>query len=448
MERKQQIAVFLFAVLILISFVFLVLLDNQPRLIAASNQITPEAWNYLPHINNVGNTTPTNTLVPSPAPTNTPTPTPTNTRTSTPTNTPTATATNTPTPTLTPTTLPCGTLSGIVNTDTELTSGCYYVATANILVEENITLTIPEDVTLKFDPDVYLRVDGALIVNGTEDLPVLFTRNDWSLYWTGVQIRSQSGNTSSLRNLVIEYANPHLVPNHYHDAALEVQGAQPILDGITLQYINNNPLKLTPPRGQSVTFKNGKIMHTRGIAYIDEGAVFENNYVAENPHSSNHPAVVGAFGSDIAIKNNIFINNDAVALYFNGSHSAITPIIISGNIFEGGSNGAIKSYCSEKGICNAIIQSNHIENNSGIHGQLLKPVLFVSCGNVLEHNNFQNNDALYAVVVKTFSGCDIDGANNWWDTDKASEIDALVYDYYDDFELGEVIYQPFSTGPN
>ena len=48
----------------------------------------------------------------------------------------------------------------------------------------------------------------------------------------------------------------------------------------------------------------------------------------------------------------------------------------------------------------------------------------------------------------TDNDSDINAENNYWGTSTESEIQAAIYDYSDDFELGAVDYTPFSTAPN
>ena len=149
--------------------------------------------------------TPTATVPKTPTPTATATEKPTTTPTSTASETPTATATVTDTPTATPipSPTPCGTIGGVITTDTALVSGCHYDVTKNVLVDEDITLTIPNAVTLRFYPATYMQVDGALHIDATQSSPVLFT-SAGSEYWGGVNITSKSGTSSILRQLILE----------------------------------------------------------------------------------------------------------------------------------------------------------------------------------------------------------------------------------------------------
>jgi len=365
------------------------------------------------------------------------TPTATNTATDAPTNTPTSTptATNTATPSPTPSLANCGSLPMIISSDTEMTSGCFYrTESENVLIEEGVTLSIPENVEIRFGG--YMRVDGTLIAHGTEGKPVRFDGG-------GIEIRALSGNTSSLRDLIIESVT---TSTSSVDGALRVVGAQPELDGITLQGIVGVSLNIGAAQGHTVTFRNGKFIGNKAKAILNERVIFENNYI-EGTRSGNVTGAVTANGENIMIRNNTFYNNETVPLFlFGGSEES--PIQVIGNVIEGNFGGAIKTGCTDNQDCNVLIQSNHIESNLGSGGFTTTPLIKVSCGNILQDNNFQDNLTNLIIEVRTFSGCDIDATNNWWGTDQAAEIDDLIYDYYDDFELGKVIYEPFSIEPN
>ena len=43
---------------------------------------------------------------------------------------------------------------------------------------------------------------------------------------------------------------------------------------------------------------------------------------------------------------------------------------------------------------------------------------------------------------------DINVANNWWGTTDTTTIEEKIYDYHDDFNLGEATYTPILTEPN
>ncbi|MCG7843871.1 MAG: hypothetical protein MIO90_00380 [Methanomassiliicoccales archaeon] len=68
-------------------------------------------------------------------------------------------------------------VTGDIAVDTTWHSGGVYNVTGNVNVLENATLTIENDVTVVFQGTYRFDVYGELLVQGTEDSPVLFTVN-------------------------------------------------------------------------------------------------------------------------------------------------------------------------------------------------------------------------------------------------------------------------------
>ena len=66
-------------------------------------------------------------------------------------------------------------------------------------------------------------------------------------------------------------------------------------------------------------------------------------------------------------------------------------------------------------------------------------------GNTFSNNNIlnrsSNNSSIYSVKILEDDNNNFE--NNYWGTATESEIQSLIYDYDDDFELGEVDYDPY-----
>ena len=82
-------------------------------------------------------------------------------------------------------------VSGVIDSNTTWTvvNSPYFIE-ANILVPEDVTLTIDPGVTVKFKSNTYLKIEGFLIASGNESEKIVFTshetnpsRGDWSKIW-------------------------------------------------------------------------------------------------------------------------------------------------------------------------------------------------------------------------------------------------------------------------
>jgi hypothetical protein len=83
----------------------------------------------------------------------------------------------------------------------------------------------------------------------------------------------------------------------------------------------------------------------------------------------------------------------------------------------------------------------------------------IEIGNVTVKNNTINSIMVQgsssptitynnAVSIHLSASTNVDAANNWWGTANPAEINQKIWDYNDDYNLGEVNYTPFLTEPN
>ncbi len=68
-------------------------------------------------------------------------------------------------------------------------------------------------------------------------------------------------------------------------------------------------------------------------------------------------------------------------------------------------------------------------------------------GHIFNNNNF-NNPSSSGYFLKNQTSNSINAENNYWGTSTESEIQDAIYDYNDNFDLGEVDYTPFATSLN
>ncbi|MEM2954294.1 MAG: NosD domain-containing protein, partial [Candidatus Bathyarchaeia archaeon] len=108
-------------------------------------------------------------------------------------------------------------------------------------------------------------------------------------------------------------------------------------------------------------------------------------------------------------------------------------IVMNGAEYEEGSGGISVDSNSQ-----AIIANNTISGN--LNGVTLS----YSPSSIL-HNNIMGNKYYDA---RLWGSHDVNMTYNWWGTTDTSLIDEHIWDFYDDFRLGKVIYTPFLNAPS
>ena len=149
------------------------------------------------------------------------------------------------------------------------------------------------------------------------------------------------------------------------------------------------------------------------------------------------------------ITNNIISNN--VASVCGGGISFIyiystTPISISKNtIVNNCSQNAPAIYYLPYEYGDKDFNQNTITGNIST-GTEPTYAVYVSSHPLFNYNNIFNNTATYELYnANSADSDDMNAENNWWGTDEESEIQAKIYDWFDDGTKGFVDYSPFLT---
>ena len=144
----------------------------------------------------------------------------------------------------------------------------------------------------------------------------------------------------------------------------------------------------------------------------------------------------------MTIENNIISGNLGYGLDLTSNTNSLiryNSILNSGGNSENPSLGIPNSY---------IISNNNTITYNTIYASENSAIELRYGPNTFNNNNFISTKGNYIFKLLTENNSDINAENNYWGTSTESEIQSVIYDYSDDFELGAVDYTPFLTSPN
>lgn len=328
------------------------------------------------------------------------------------------------------TTKPTEQVSGLISDDITWTSEYTYIATGDIAVEQGTTLTIEPGTVVKFDGLYYLKVMGTLKAIGHPDNRIKFT----------------SSKTSTNPG---DWLYIHFAPEST-DASLDMDNNY--LDGSTIQFA-------------TIDYGGDPVINIDGASPLIYECIVENN------GASNESFVVSANGSinidsddawDYArpiIENCTFRNNnlqhDGLAIKTELLASpTISHNTIYGSVYSWASEGAIEynrivSEGDAITIDVSVLGDSPTLKYNTIEGCIVINTSDTVTEGTFSYNNFYKGNSQYIIRNEPGIGgtATIYATNNWWGTTDNTEIDQLIYDFYDDFNLGKVVYAPTAVEP-
>ena len=376
-------------------------------------------------------------------------------------------------------------ISYIISQDSTWTpAGSPYTLTGDTLVYQGVTLTIEPGVTVNLG-SYYIEVNGTLSAIGSPSDKINF--NGGQITFTTIS-NGWSEQTDS--GCLIENANIHQTSISSSNP-LKIDSSN--INGqvsVTSSIITNNAITSTVSASNSVISNNvvtgditAQVSSVTG-SYSSESSVISNNIVTGNIN-------IGFFnGLSVSGDSSTVFNNTV-----NGSINSVSgegaPEIYNNTVSNGGMGcaglGSIFNnyiYDCQDGIslstprgfggdlpCNATVENNLIvDNTQGIDIELSSvfgpgfvcPTIlnntisdnsvgihlsenYYNATPTIQYNNLQNNsDYNFNLAAPN----NIDAAYNWWGTNNQSAISNSIYDYNQDFNLGQVTYTPFLTTPN
>ncbi|MFQ6102180.1 MAG: proprotein convertase P-domain-containing protein [Anaerolineae bacterium] len=204
------------------------------------------------------------------------------------------------------------------------------------------------------------------------------------------------------------------------------------------------------------------------------GSTVTYNIIANNQatHDSSYGAPGGGIYSDSnfepgnVISHNYVAENYSVG-YAGGiyvdtyTHDPPTSVTHNSIVFNSSEKGRLGLWVAGGNNGSVDVTYNTIvgQYSDGILDQLDDTVLCIHCATgyyggaifpTIQHNNLQNNDALYTLVNTNpqSEGGMLDAQFNWWGTNDTNTIVEKIYDFIDDGSLGVTNYGNFLNAPD
>ncbi len=310
--------------------------------------------------------------------------------------------------------------------------------TGPILVDEDVTLTVEAGVTVGLN-GYYIRVDGTLrargsmfdkiyFIDGSSEPPnyaITFAENSTS--WDELD-----GSGCVLEYVVIDSVHAGIsmedvsprVDNNFINAyyAVDVIGGSPV--------ISNNIIngEIGVHEASPIIMGNTITGSISAAASSGETLILNNTIIA-GERNKDMPGIICSYAH---VEGNVIYGFEAGGIVAESRWNR--DLVIEENLIVFNSVGINISRSASPGI-----RYNTIANNSvGIEiNAFSSPTLY--------YNNIQDN-VEYSIYLSEASE-DVDADDNWWGTTDYYAIRESIFDFEDDFNLGEVAVLPFLSKP-
>lgn len=268
-----------------------------------------------------------------------------------------------------------GNTSGVWDVD-----GSPYIVTGDITISSDNRLTIESGVEVLFDGDYRITVQGGITAEGSENSPILFSRNGRNITWNSIYIRN-ARQDNSLAYCIIEYSQN---------------------DNGGGLYCRYSAITIS-----NCIFRHNSCSDNGGAAYFEDSDPIVNNCQFYENQAGLNGGGVTFYNSDGEFTRNIVTNNQAVRYSAGGVFiSQSSSPLISGNEItintsstEWGS-GLYVDYYSNPEVIHNLISMN---SQGGVY-------LGLNCRvNVFLNNTVADNGGRCGVLL--YSNCTLTAVN-------------------------------------
>jgi hypothetical protein len=333
--------------------------------------------------------------------------------------------------------------------------------TGNVLIDSGVTVTVEPGSVVNLN-GYYIRVNGSLNIQQDVTLNMGVTGTNVGNIQVNGLFRASGTNTNPIKfnggtymwdSLFVPPSVSYVTFSGSNMAWSEQTGS-----GCIIEYAFMNKTGVTT--SSSIKFSNNQLSGA-GISVAAASPVISSNVIssgisisggspiiANNNLNNGYIWIDGSsnMGSPV-ITSNVISNINPQWPYATSAGIAILAdayntnglILVEKNIIKGSSIGVNLIYRESQDIDKPIsIRYNTILSNDEcilIEGKFSPTIT---------NNNFYSNNT----CLKLSASRDITAAQNYWGTTDSSKINGLIYDSYDDFNLGKVTYSPILTSPD
>ena len=335
-------------------------------------------------------------------------------------------------------------VSGALSSDTTWSlSNSPYTVTGNVLVLDEVTLTIEAGVVIKLQNNVGIVVNGTLIANGNETNRIIFTSDiadpqpgDWA------NIKFTSSAMPSSWDISENYSSGSYI--NYCD--FKYAGNSSIYSEVSVFIHNSNFINNKNwgeyrdgvyQSGSQFYYAGGAITTKNGYSLIKKCFFYGNS--SDNGYGHGFGGAIYSTGSKIS--NSVFVLNTGIGYGEGGAIFANSNTQISDCNFIDNKAQYNGNSIGSSGVCLVSNSTFHSSNNSG-YGLISN----YFSGSITLNNSNIYSDENYIFYNRNSNAIDL--KNNYWGEGISNLIDDKIFDFYDQSSLGVVSYSPILTTPN
>lgn len=298
---------------------------------------------------------------------------------------------------------------GIYSNTTWTLAGSPYIVTGNVVVFDNVTLTVDPGVIVKFDSWTGIEIRGTLLANGTSTDTIVFTLNSATPLinsWTGLTFTTDLN--SSLSFVKVEYASKAIRTDNaiytswsvsqcrfdFNDYGAYLNSAE--INNFSYCKFDNNNTGIASEQYSTINSCDFIDNNIAGIAYVYDTYVTSCNFLGNNTG-------MGSFRASIT---GCTFSYNWVGLQI----KLFTQSVVQNNTFTYNNTG--------------LLVRGDPQFPASVSGNTI-------CANT--YMNVENEDYI-----------SINFANNCWCSDDSAGIAAYIIDGYDNVNLGLIWYSPWT----